>query len=82
MPYIKQIYRSDLTPHINKDLETSGELNYAITKICKLYMWQHGKSYRTINDIIGVLECAKQEFYRRIAVPYEDNKIAENGDVY
>jgi hypothetical protein len=24
----------------------------------------------------------KQEFYRRVAMPYEDSKIAENGDVY
>ena len=38
--------------------------------------------YARINELIGVLECAKLELYRRIAVPYEDTKIAENGDVY
>jgi len=31
---------------------------------------------------VGVLECAKLELYRRIAAPYEDEKIVETGDVY
>ena len=30
---------------------------------------------------MGVLECCKLEFYRRVAAPYEDIKIEENGDV-
>ncbi len=29
-----------------------------------------------------VLETAKLEFYRRVAGPYEDAKISENGEVY
>jgi hypothetical protein len=41
-----------------------------------------GLSYQTINDIVGALEGAKLEFYRRVAVPYEDKKIIENGDVF
>ena len=32
--------------------------------------------------VIGALECAKLELYRRIAAPYEDTKIQENGEVY
>lgn len=32
--------------------------------------------------VMGAFRCAQQEFYRRVAVPYEDSKIAENGDVY
>jgi len=39
-------------------------------------------NYQTINDIIGALEGAKLEFYRRIAIPYENAKLTENGDVY
>jgi hypothetical protein len=35
-----------------------------------------------VNEAIGVLECAKLELYRRVAAPYEDEKIAESGDVY
>jgi hypothetical protein len=34
-----------------------------------------------MNDIIGVLEAAKTEFYRRIIAPYEDIKIQDNGDM-
>lgn len=33
-------------------------------------------------DALGALECCKLEFYRRVAVPYEDGKIKTNGDVY
>ena len=29
-----------------------------------------------------MLECAKLELYRRVAAPYEDEKIDQNGDVY
>jgi hypothetical protein len=29
-----------------------------------------------------MLECAKQEFYRRNTAPYEDEKVLENGDVW
>lgn len=59
-----------------------GELNYSITIILSTYLQMNGLSYTTINDIVGALEGAKLEFYRRIALPYEDEKIKENGDVY
>jgi len=32
-------------------------------------------------DVLGALECAKLEFYRRLVAVYEDVKIRENGDV-
>jgi len=35
-----------------------------------------------INEVIGVLECAKLELYRRVAAPYEERKRIENGEVY
>jgi hypothetical protein len=38
-------------------------------------------SYNKIAMITGVLENIKQEFYRRIAAPYEDTKIIQNGDI-
>jgi SLT domain-containing protein len=83
MPYITQDRRKQLNPH-SYDPEwasTPGELNYQITELIKQY-WKSTGNYQGINDIVGVLEGAKLEFYRRIAVPYEDKKIAENGDVY
>jgi hypothetical protein len=39
-------------------------------------------SYRILNNAVGAAESAKTEFQRRIVGPYEDSKIAENGDVY
>lgn len=59
-----------------------GQLNFAITKLIDMYLSMTNVSYTSINAAIGVLECAKLELYRRIAAPYEDIKLAENGDVY
>ena len=56
-----------------------GHVNYIITRILKeIYAVP---SYTKYNSAIGVLECVKQEFYRRVVAPYEDQKIAQNGDV-
>jgi len=80
MPYIKKAAREMLAEgHQPAD---SGELNYQITKVITTYLASHTFCYRTINDIVGALEGAKMEFYRRVAAPYEDTKIKENGDVY
>ena len=59
-----------------------GDLNYIITKICLAYLAGTKESYAEYNNLIGVLECAKQELYRRRILKYEDKKIEENGDVY
>jgi hypothetical protein len=59
-----------------------GELNFVLTRILDDYIVRRGKNYLIINEVIGVLECAKLELYRRIAAPYEDEKLADNGDVY
>jgi hypothetical protein len=37
--------------------------------------------YFNYNRAVGVLECIKLEFYRRMVGPYEDTKIRESGDV-
>jgi hypothetical protein len=63
--------------------ETPGELNYAITRLLDEYLIQKGGiRYPHLNEVIGALECAKLELYRRVAAPYEDKKIAASGDVY
>lgn len=84
MPYIKQEERRKFDDAINNLQLPSdaGELNYLLTFICDAYLQTKSKKYANINEVIGVLECAKQEFYRRVAGPYEDIKIGENGDVY
>jgi hypothetical protein len=82
MPYITEEARADLAA--GHPPRTTGELNYAITKLLNAYVRSnYGRlSYQLINDALGAVEGAKQEFYRRVAVPYEDAKMAENGDVY
>jgi hypothetical protein len=60
---------------------SNGELNYLITKLGLTYLRKHGTSYNTISDVVKAMECAKLEFYRRVAAPYEDEKIKQNGDV-
>lgn len=79
MPYIKGIDRNLST---NLSPRNPGELNYAITFLINTYLRTKGINYQHINDIIGALEGAKLEFYRRIASYYEDRKMMENGDVY
>jgi hypothetical protein len=81
MPYIKKADRVSLNKY-PLATETPGELNYVLTRMIMAYRDTHPKTYQTINDIIGALEGAKLEFYRRISAPYEDTKIQENGDVY
>jgi len=86
MPYIKQSDRERLDPRIkaladaiDKD-QRAGELNYSITK---LFLALKGEGrYKDYNELIGALESAKLEFYRRQVGPYEDDKVKENGDVY
>jgi len=80
MPYITRAQRNLLATGIPPS--HPGELNYAITKMLVQYIDNHGLSYHVINDILGALEGAKLEFYRRVAVPYENSKLAINGDVY
>lgn len=80
MPYIKQKNRINMDKDYIPD--DAGELNYKITTIIRDYLKYHGESYNRYNDILGALEGAKLELYRRKIAPYEDKKIEENGDVY
>ena len=79
MPYIPEDDRKELQVRSPK---TPGELNYVITTTVLDYVDDHAQNYETINAVIGALECAKLELYRRLAAPYEDAKIKQNGDVY
>lgn len=59
----------------------AGILNYVLTNIL-IKILNNKVSYSGINELTGVLECVKLEMYRRLAAPYEDKKIEQNGDVY
>lgn len=84
MPYIKPEGRAEIDNAVTQlpVTMTVGDVNYAVTRICDRELTLKGVSYTNINSLIGVLECAKAELYRRLAAPYEDKKIAENGDAY
>lgn len=79
MPYIPQEQRR----YLNRGHRprTSGELNYILTRKILTYIGPD-PSYSSFNSVIGVLECVKQELYRRMVALYEDEKCAENGDVF
>jgi hypothetical protein len=83
MPYIKQADRVKFEFFMDSlpSPQTAGELNYLITRISKQYLEANGSRYEQLNAVVGALECAKMECYRRIISPYEDIKIEENGDV-
>ncbi len=88
MPYIKPEERDTLVVQYNNTMDLGsmfpdnpGELNYVITMLIKNY-FDYKPCYQSINDVVGALEGAKLEFYRRVAATYEDLKIKENGDVY
>ena len=88
MPYIPKEQRikidSAISELVNKmsslpKADRAGVLNYTVsTMIDSLYKLK----YSEVNEAIGALECIKQEYYRRIASPYEDIKIEQNGDVF
>ena len=87
MPYIVQDDRPQYEEVLDKLIELlkanppeaiDGHLNYVVTRIIKgIYPLR----YYHINKAVGVLECIKMEFYRRVAAPYEDTKIEQNCDV-
>ncbi len=90
MPYIEQELRDKVDELIraltciilDTDLPANvGLMNYIFTRIVCAEI-RNNESYRTINEAIGVLECCKQELYRRLAVPFEEKAIERNGDIY
>ena len=92
MPYIKQNNREVVDETIVKLSENilkasfgnkkAGTLNYTITKLIgEVYGPIESLNYKDFNEIIGMLECCKLEFYRKQCAPYEDIKLKENSSV-
>lgn len=92
MPYLthdqKLILKDVVSNFKTVTFDNPGVLNYLITELCQQYLAQNqtGKlktnCYRDYNDVVGALESAKLEFYRRPVAEYEDLKLYLNGDVY
>lgn len=90
MPYISTELREQVDLQISRliaaiettdDIVRAGVLNYTITRLLQTIVSNERPSYADVNTAIGVLQCASAELYRRIAVPYENQKMFENGDV-
>lgn len=85
MPYINRDMRKEFEfciEQLTDRIETVGELNYVITKLCDKYVITHGVNYENYNAVLGVLTAVTSELYRRKVTPYEDTKMMENGDVF
>ena len=87
MPYIKPEDRAPLDALIDQlsaalpAEDFAGQFNYVVSRLCADVL-KTKQNYARINELVGALECAKLELYRRVAAPYEDMKIEQNGDVY
>jgi hypothetical protein len=95
MPYIQNVETrkrhqkaAAIAISAGETFATPGDLNHAITALVLEWVAQQSgggvstATYAILNDAIGALECAKQEFYRRVVVPLEEKKRAVNGDVF
>lgn len=89
MPYIGKKQQENIDNHgfcLNAT-STIGNLNCVITKAILKYIdiqESHNRpvNYELYNSMIGVLECVKQELYRKVIAKYEDAKCSLNGDVF
>ena len=86
MPYITQEDRARFAPVeieiSNTPPTTAGELQYLIAVMIGEYLLNTEYRYQNMNDVMGSLAGAQQEFYRRHVAGYEDECIKKNGDVY
>lgn len=87
-PYIAREQRPKLDTAIAEfigavELDTPGKLNYVFTKLALAYLrFQCPSGYSEMNEVVGVFETTKLEFYRRVLAVLEDKKLKENGEVY
>lgn len=87
MPYIKQERRDSFEPLEVNGCEVAvmdfpGDLEYRMAELVMDYVVAKGLKHQTIAEVRGVLHGAVVEFDRRVAFPYENAKMSENGDVY
>lgn len=88
MPYIKPEDRKRFNTRLENpiiylvdEVQEPGDVNYIITKFIHELIERRGLRYAVLNELIGILECAKLELYRTVVAPYEDKKRKENGSV-
>lgn len=92
MPYLAQPFRDEIDKEENLEGQCSysgymslkdflGYLNYKVFRLVKNWLKVNGKTYFHFAAIVGTLICSVFEIYRRLVIPYENEKIIENGDV-
>ncbi|MBM4273903.1 MAG: hypothetical protein FJ134_05500 [Deltaproteobacteria bacterium] len=97
MPYIAPEHRLELDGLIDQlahgiltqaqkspsDAAFAGLLNYACTRLAlKIVRHRFGPMrYWLIALVTGVFKNIADEFYRRVAAPYEERQMAQSGDV-
>lgn len=84
MPYIVPERREAFDAHLQRladEVGGQGELNYCIYKLATLVIGRIGESYDKLSMCSSAMEHAKLEWYRKRLAPYEDVKIADNGDI-
>ena len=97
MPYIRPEHRSGLDQGIRElanriaeiarslpeETAFAGLLNYTCTSLAmRVIEARFGRiRYGTIATVTGVFKNIGDEFYRRVAAPYEDAQIEKNGDL-
>lgn len=88
MPYIARKDRapyqravSELAALVPSDRTARpGHMNYIISLLIRR-VYGESMRYADHNEVVGLLACVQQEFYRRATAPYEDEKIAAEGDL-
>ena len=87
MPYIKPTRRvlfdaeiEALQQKLLTHQAEEGDYNYVISRIMGAAFLREPR-YHMVARIRGVLLDVAAEFYRRLAGPYEDNALEENGDL-
>lgn len=82
MPYIEQKERPQFEEGLEKlNPKTKGQLTYIFCMIVMKYVLSKKESYTNYSDALGALSDTDAEVRRRWLFPYEDKKIAENGDI-
>lgn len=84
MPYIKPERRTLFDAHLEAcagQILNEGDFNYCIYKLASLLVERTGESYQNLSMCSSAMEHAKLEWYRKRVAPYEELKIAENGDI-
>lgn len=88
MPYIDRKDRKQYQDILNALAEKipqdrmlrPGHMNYIVSLLIEK-VYGSKMRYADHNEVVGVLNCIALEFYRRKTSPYEDQKIADEGDL-